>query len=791
MRLAERFADRRARAYHSTFATTFSVDFSAVEQILLPNALGCGSTNVALLADPRMVTMALSAGLSMPHQLGIAYSVGVPATGRSLFHPKIVLQLGRDGGRLFVSSANLTTAGLAGNAEVAIELESEAVASPELALIQAAWRYLEGITPAGPCASRDALEWARERTPCLRIPVPSGALTVLADGTAAAFLARPGGGGIGARFADLAGGGEVELLAVISPYWDESLEALAHLRRALKPGRTAVLLDKGSHDFPATAPEAARVDVIDISERLWPKRFKHAKILLARTAAHDHLLIGSANCTAAALGTDGFAGSNAEACLYRRLPRGAGAATLGIEELFALPPVALGDLTRIASAPAPLTEMANAAPGVFELEGDELGWSGIPSRWAGAKVQLLNHSLGVVEEVEPDRVVGSGDRRSARISDFARSKALFARAQLGQRTSAPAPISRRAALHAVRREPFSGSVTKALTLVSGGDIDLLLQQAFEELCREDARAGDVPTPRAVRLAPTVDVAEEPPPRVLSYEEFMRGSPASGAGRREGPNTLTGRYSDTVRDLLNRLTGHITYSMSDVPYSPRDEDGEIDGALLQSGDEEAAQREGGGDEAALDETAAVRVDAPLFEKKVHSYCQGLLSGAGPLGSADVLRFRLWLIIVMHHARCADLPLGLQVNGEETGWPRMLVRLLSAFFCKPKPALARLVLGVEAAGLPEDFAECWAMAIWATDVLAETLSPKGPTAGLHKFVPLLRAQMLTTLVLGPADLTAPEMAARFEGLNITLGARLGICPPMPRHVTSQTNYVSGSQ
>jgi hypothetical protein len=339
MRLAERFADRRARAYHSTFATTFSIDFDAVEQILLPNVLGCGSTNVALLADPRMVTMALSSGLSLPRQLGIAYAMGIPNTGQTLFHPKIVLQLGRDGGRLFVSSANLTTAGLAGNAEVAVELDCAAAAGPELALVQAAWRYLDAITPAGPCASRDALEWARERTPWLRAQPSREGPVELPDGTSAAFLARPGGGAIGARFADLVGGDEVELLAVVSPYWDEGLEALSHLRGALQPLRTVVLLDPGAHDFPAKALQAGSVDVIDMSDLLWPGRFKHAKVLLARTASHDHILVGSANCTAAALGTNRFDGSNAEACLYRRLVRGAGAEALGLEELMALKPI--------------------------------------------------------------------------------------------------------------------------------------------------------------------------------------------------------------------------------------------------------------------------------------------------------------------------------------------------------------------------------------------------------------------------------------------------------------------
>ena len=410
MRLAECFADRRTRPYHSTFATTFSLDFGAIEQILLPNLLGCGSTNVAIIADPRMATMALSSGLSLPRQLGVDYALTAPTVNAALFHPKIVLQLGREGGRLFVNSANLTTAGLAGNAEVAVELECGVSDAPELALVRAAWRYLDALVPVGPSAARDAVEWARERSPWLRYAATVDEPVMLNDGTVAAFLARPGDGGLADRFVALIGADSVELLAVISPYWDERLEALAYLRQLLHPLRTAVLLDRGSHDFPAGAPEAALIDVIDISERLWPTRFKHAKVLLARTTLHDHLLVGSANCTAAALGSEGFAGSNAEACLYRRLPRGTGAAALGLEGLFDLEAIDVRGISRVASEPAPLAELAQASPGDFELNGSELAWRAAPSQWADGAIQLLDHGLEVIEDVGPAQFEVAGAR---------------------------------------------------------------------------------------------------------------------------------------------------------------------------------------------------------------------------------------------------------------------------------------------------------------------------------------------------------------------------------------------
>src|SRR3546814_11361701 len=57
-------------------------------------------------------------------------------------------------------------------------------------------------------------------------------------------------------------------------------------------------------------------------------RFTHAKIFVAMTKHHDHVLFGSANCTTAALSG---AGGNAEACVYRRLTSGTAVDALGLD----------------------------------------------------------------------------------------------------------------------------------------------------------------------------------------------------------------------------------------------------------------------------------------------------------------------------------------------------------------------------------------------------------------------------------------------------------------------------
>ena len=114
MKLPERFARRKGRGFHSVIATSFAIEFEAAEEVMLPQLMASGATNILLIADSRMSAIALSNGSSLPRQLGRDYVLYDPPVTTGLFHPKIVLQLGRDGGRAFISSANVTSADLAG-----------------------------------------------------------------------------------------------------------------------------------------------------------------------------------------------------------------------------------------------------------------------------------------------------------------------------------------------------------------------------------------------------------------------------------------------------------------------------------------------------------------------------------------------------------------------------------------------------------------------------------------------------------------------------------------------------
>lgn len=372
MRLYERFADKE---FHTSIATSFGIDFDSYESIVLPRLRGAGCRNNMVIADGSMLTHALAGASVLPRNAGRLYTVsGTSATG--VFHPKLFLQAGRRRGRIIVSSANLTAPGLAGNLELAGIIACDETASGEQQLIAKAFAFLSRFTgDRSQQGLSGQLDWMLARTPWLSRTAPAKDVVAIADGTRAALLTTGEAEGIGQRFIDLIGE-PVARLIVVSPYWDIDLHALSFLARKLSPGELCVLLDPASALFPKHA--IGKIEGAHLYDRgdFRKGRFIHAKLIIAQTAAADHVLLGSANCTVAALGIDTSAGTNEEVCLYRRLPARTVEGVLGLDAVLAperqIDPASLPDF-RI-DEELPLEELSAKNPGKFECRADTLTW---------------------------------------------------------------------------------------------------------------------------------------------------------------------------------------------------------------------------------------------------------------------------------------------------------------------------------------------------------------------------------------------------------------------------------
>ncbi|MBJ6125398.1 hypothetical protein [Microvirga splendida] len=774
MKYPERMARRGtgSRPFHSVVTTTFSIEFAAYEEVMLPQLMASGATNFLVVADERMASMSLSDGSQLPTQLGRDYELFSPPVADGLFHPKIVLQIGRQVGRLFVGSANITAAGLAGNAEAVVELECKDEPSPEREIVRSAWKYVSNLISREPGAAREALNWASDRAPWLVGPEVAP-LQYLDDGTAIAFLARDGSASIGSRFMGFIGDEVVDRLVVASPYWDGHLEALGTLMKRMQPASTTVLLDADGHEFPLEAPRSAAIEFRAFPPAL-KGRFKHAKFVIASTATHDHVLVGSTNCTTAALGRDASVGANAEACIYRMLPRDRAIEALGLYECIEAMPIDPAEVDRRdPSPPIPLDEIASRKAGSFELDGDMITWT-LPDGLSGSgSLRLLDASGSEIEIVAFQSTGESVQRRSFRLTLEKPEHISFVVVEQQGFVSNRAHVAHRSLLRRRRREVATGTVAKAIAAFDAGeDFDLWMHNAFDELARADLNDRPLPSIAPVRSRHTDPNEEAEPAEQLTYDDFMETRSPDTRVEVPRDSTLAGTHSDSIRSFLNMLVGK-SLPPSDPDDASKDdwmnlgdevEEGEINTETQRTEPQQVPAPE--------QRPNDTPVDAKQFVRMVQQYATNITMGTEPLGSSDVLRVRFWLMMLLYKARYPGLPRGLEATADEHGWPRMALRVIAAFFCGRRPPIRRLMIAKKYLEMPVDFLECWVTVLWTLDAMESVLVRSARNCEFLRFVHKARVDVVTILGLTPSELATETVLELRAYLDRTLGARLGL-------------------
>jgi hypothetical protein len=738
MKLYEKYSEG---GYHSSIASTFNVDFDAYETIVLSRLRGAGCRNNLLLCDSRMVTASLDGAFRLPRYAGRLYSVSGAQGERigGVFHPKLLLQLGRRKGRLLIGSANLTASGIGGNLEIVSELRATAEPSGEQRILRQAFDYLlRHLDPNDPVVDAQ-LELLRRRTPWLAEADPAPGAVSLADRTQAAFLASGVGGALSDRFLQLVDE-SVHRLIVISPYWDEQLAALQHLTYALKPTEVSVLIDKEVTALPKLPGMLSPVVRLFDRGKAFKSRFIHAKVIIAQGANADHVLFGSANCTLAALGAAAMPGLNAEASLYRRLPPGSALASLDLADLFSGEPLSIADFP---SREPPedeieLERLAASHPGEFRILGDQLSWRPSPNYANVACELVLRDQRGEEVVVELVPLHSHGPVQTYRIGAPVRDAApVFA---VAKRTnddwSAPAIITYPQDIQIASRERGLRQLEQALNGLEDTSVaSLQTLEIFDLLQRLDqadqGAEGAAFVPRTRR-----DTEETGKPYdVLTYEEFLKSRTESGAEPERGLHTtLAGSSHFSVRSVLNRLLGasqalleveneedgnqglNPNDEVSDPPAPVSDDSspnrsGSM-GAPVDSAPSateiEVAQRRNRRAECDRLQEAASRFHLRLKEKQ----------DAGKIDTVEMLRVRLMLMIICQASYSCDAKAArrlppdkvLAAEDNRNGWTDIVGRLIYALVNGANSPLRRLYFQNINGQVPADLLECWATCYW---------------------------------------------------------------------------------
>ena len=805
MRLYEQFAEKN---FHTSVAATFGIDFDTYESIVLPRLRGAGCRNNIVIPDSRMLTHALDVdgASALPKHAGQLYTVN-GASAQGVFHPKLFLQFGRRGGRLIVSSANLTASGLAGNLELVGALVCGEIETGEQQLIAQAWAYVSGRIDKRQQGTTGQRDWMLARTPWLERTTPTSGSVSLADGTTAALLTTDGPTSIGVRFTEMVRE-PVTRLIVISPYWDMDLAALKMLDGRLNPIEIAILLDPDRKVFPKHALSGLPRLRLYSAENLRKGRFIHAKAVIAQTASADHVLIGSANCTKHALGADDFASTNEEVCLYRRLLPNTLPAALGIDELLdhgsEIDTVSLDEPEF--ENELPLEELGKVSPGQFECRVDTLIWyPPANAKPSNCEIELLDQQ-GRVIPCNLSPMAGSTEQALRYEITESQERPAFARVAHHNGTRSPlAVVTLIDRIRAVVRETRSRQVENALrdldneTEASLALLDVLdVLEKLETYENTGPAAGRDPLSVPKKPRPESDESDDSHHRVLSYEDFVAGRRPRVAGTYVTDSTLAGSDASMVRDFLNRIVG---LAAADDDHHD-DDDGEALKKAFDMGDEtadaETAVNAGEGFDTERDpkriqqqiglerrRKAARKATKDQLVSATRLYMERIKARrkSGALDNYDVLRLRALLMILCAAAMpCSPLG-GGKPNGQSRlsvlpaekdahSWPNLMGRAIFALFGGTSPAFRDLCVNSQHDQIPDDFIECWATCYWCIQACLVAPLSQPEHARLERYLkPLLEKVCLFTLPT-KEELIGEDVMTLMESMSAHHSERLGI-------------------
>lgn len=271
---------------------THNIDFLFVQSILLPRLRHIGHPRLTIFADAACAAATYDQQHRLLTGLGTRYRV-VPVDlgpGRR-FHPKAIFLAGKSNAALAVGSGNLTHGGWSANREIWSDFATDS--QEGLAAVAAFKAYLQQILGLIPMRERVEEQvigaFSPQENPwATDLPEPAGLLGSPAPDPLLDRIAR-----------DVRGG--IESVIVCAPYFDPTAEALrqiavrfsAPVAALLQPGRVGL-----AKSAAKTLPETITLKSISEKEGA---RFIHAKLFAFQGRDSTLLVVGSANCSKAAL----------------------------------------------------------------------------------------------------------------------------------------------------------------------------------------------------------------------------------------------------------------------------------------------------------------------------------------------------------------------------------------------------------------------------------------------------------------------------------------------------------
>lgn len=314
--------------YSSCIITSYTFDFTFFEERILPTLRTSNIKNINVFVDGNYLDNCLedSRGNEFKHHR--TYSLN-PIYIDGIFHPKIILLTGHKHGLLIIGSGNLTSSGISTNDEVWGAFHINSIDSPNVPLFAAVWEYFQPLFNDANGFNRQKINWIYHRAAWVNeLPkLLNDSFVNINKQLEIAFVANTKTESIFNRLSSILPDTKLNELNIISPYFDENAGAIEVLKERFNPKVFNLITDSEFGLLPTKidAKLKSQLNFFDWKDCLsdFDKRFNrlHAKIFqFIYEDGIEYLMIGSANATLAALGSQDKKPINAEAGIIIRRP---------------------------------------------------------------------------------------------------------------------------------------------------------------------------------------------------------------------------------------------------------------------------------------------------------------------------------------------------------------------------------------------------------------------------------------------------------------------------------------
>ncbi len=295
---------RESNHYELALLTTYNFEVGFFESFILNSLFSIGVKKVSVFADGRRLAEALEN--VRESFIGKRYVVN-PIRLDAAFHPKLILLLGQNAAKLYVSSANLTTSGICINNEIVNEFVFDANHPENLKVISQAISFFEKLDTLSYGQDRGLFDEIRN-LPYYGMNNVNQSLYLL-DSIDEPLLDQI------QRIIQTAN--EIDIAV---PYCDNGVSVIEELINRFPNADIRVWLQNGKSRFPMWKSEDRRFAIMPYrtissvydGKTCENERFYHGKVFRFKNAEKSFVVYGSANCTNSAFALSHKNGGNIE-----------------------------------------------------------------------------------------------------------------------------------------------------------------------------------------------------------------------------------------------------------------------------------------------------------------------------------------------------------------------------------------------------------------------------------------------------------------------------------------------